>query len=203
MRIEFRKVACVKSAVSSLRDQMSRPIGAGLYATTSVHPTDPSKVIKVGSGYARVADGTHTPLDGYADWLLTMHRHQSESLCPFMPRIDKAVLLHDDTQERCGYVVVMERLRVFKSLSENQRVGLLQQIVTTSDRLYDLVAMAQLLRTLDKGEVTRQVTPVGMTLISALAEVLERRSSDLHMGNVMVRRNIDGSMVPVITDPVT
>ena len=205
MQLGFHKVANVIETIKGLRDTAPREIGGGLFATAHVHPQDPTKVIKIGSGYANgELDGNPCKVDGYADWLLTMDQYQQKhGACEFMPRIDRATLFWSDDEARVGYVVVMERLRSFKEYTARERVRMLEQILVPSamgTQLCDVVAVANAARNHD---VTNSVTPGGLHLVSALSDTLSRRSSDLHPGNVMVRRYRNGSTVPVITDPVT
>jgi hypothetical protein len=178
-----------------------KPLGAGCFGQAFEHPTNPKLVVKVGAGAgARLScPDDRKPLDGYADWLTTVGENISAGLdSVFFPRVLSAKIITSTVQlDHSAYIVTMERLTPVPWGMSDADLGLLLQRIDPRIKT---------LRTLEKWAAEERIEDLGLrtmsakVLLRALGSTYERHASDLHRGNVMLRK-VGAMVLPVITDP--
>lgn len=197
--IEFCDVTLDKYRIDLIRAGYEE-IGEGAYATVYAHP-DEDFVVKVGqvdffkrmmtkpaclSDYDKDKILEEWRADGYLNFL-----HSIEKNNPYFPKIHGVKFFANIRAGHHYYVIKMERLYPLGSLDKH----LLSKTFTVNT---GTVGFKDFCKSLFRGELNKNkhLTTANKVLLA----LFKTCSSDVHTGNIMIRKGLRGNHV-VITDP--
>jgi hypothetical protein len=169
-------------------DRDSR-LGAGVFGAAFAHPKRNDIVIKIGRntpGMCGLEKFDYLKEEPYLNWIKATFKFPTK----YAPKVYSVDVFHNsDRGAGVVFAVVLERLEP----SFSARSSAIQKLAPTIERVQDLTRKHKSLIQ-SKNKDLRN-------LGYALDSVWSRHGKDLHDGNWLIRREADGSEVPVITDP--